>query len=100
MSMDFRGDPSSALLEVLDPEQNDSVRRSLPGSRLRSFEGDVRPDGELACTPFRSRCWIVWKSSRSRGYTEVEKFNIVRKYLITKQMEAHGLKEGDIEIDR
>jgi len=97
MSMDFRGDPSSALLEVLDPEQNvafgdhylevdydlSKVMFVLTANSLHSIP-----------KPLLDRMEVITIS----GYTEIEKFNIVRKYLVSKQMEAHGLKEGDIEI--
>jgi ATP-dependent Lon protease len=97
MSMDFRGDPSSALLEVLDPEQNvafgdhylevdydlSKVMFVLTANSLHSIP-----------KPLLDRMEVITIS----GYTEIEKFNIVRKYLIAKQMEAHGLTAGDIEI--
>src|SRR4051812_28870756 len=97
MSMDFRGDPSSALLEVLDPEQNinfgdhylevdydcSKVMFVLTANTLHSIP-----------KPLLDRMEVITIS----GYTEVEKFNIVRRYLVSKQMEAHGLKEGDMVI--
>jgi ATP-dependent Lon protease len=97
MSMDFRGDPSSALLEVLDPEQNVAF-----GDHYLEVDYDLSKVMFVLTAnslhtipkPLLDRMEVITIT----GYTEVEKFNIVRKYLITKQMEAHGLKEGDIEI--
>jgi ATP-dependent Lon protease len=97
MSMDFRGDPSSALLEVLDPEQNVAF-----GDHYLEVDYDLSKVMFVLTAnslhtipkPLLDRMEVITIS----GYTEVEKFNIVRKYLVTKQMEAHGLKEGDIEI--
>jgi ATP-dependent Lon protease len=97
MSTDFRGDPSSALLEVLDPEQN-----------LNFGDHYLEVDYDLSKVMFvltANSLHTIPKPLLDRmevisitGYTEVEKYNIVRKYLITKQMDAHGLKEGDLEL--
>ncbi len=97
MSMDFRGDPSSALLEVLDPEQNSTF-----GDHYLEVDYDLSKVMFVLTAnslhsipkPLLDRMEVITIS----GYTDVEKFNIVKKYLIAKQMEAHGLKEGDIEL--
>ena len=98
MSMDFRGDPSSALLEVLDPEQNATfgdhylevdydLSKIMFVLTANSLQGVPRP--------LLDRMEVITIS----GYTDVEKFNIAKKYLLTKQMELHGLKPEDMEVD-
>jgi ATP-dependent Lon protease len=97
MSMDFRGDPSSALLEVLDPEQNVAF-----GDHYLEVDYDLSKVMFVLTAnslhnipkPLLDRMEVIEISA----YMEDEKFNIVRKYLVAKQMEAHGLKKGDLEI--
>ncbi len=94
---DFRGDPSSALLEVLDPEQNSTFT-----DHYLDIEFDLSRVMFIATAnvldtipgPLRDRMEIVELS----GYTEQEKVAIARKHLLGKQLEAHALTEDDLEI--
>jgi len=97
MSSDFRGDPASALLEVLDPEQN-----SMFNDHYLDLDYDLSKV-MFICTanslrgipaPLQDRMEILELS----GYTEQEKVAIARRYLIPKQMEMHGLTDEDVTI--
>ena len=96
MATDFRGDPASALLEVLDPEQNHTfadhyleVDFDLSDVMFVATSNSMRIPG-----PLLDRMEVI----RIPGYTEDEKLNIARNYLIPKQLKANGLKEGELVI--
>lgn len=97
MASDMRGDPASALLEVLDPEQNSSfndhyleVDYDLSDVMFVATSNSMDIPG-----PLLDRMEVI----RLSGYTEDEKLNIAKRHLLTKQIERNGLKEKEIEIE-
>ena len=92
MGADFRGDPASAMLEVLDPEQNSHFRDhylDLPFDLSKVLFICTANQLETIPGPLLDRMDVIQLS----GYTEDEKTGIARKYLVPKQLEAHGLSE-------
>ncbi|GLO60341.1 Lon protease [Vibrio sp. MACH09] len=97
MSSDMRGDPSSALLEVLDPEQNNAfndhyleVDYDLSDVMFVATSNSMNIPG-----PLLDRMEVI----RLSGYTEDEKLNIAKRHLVEKQMKRNGLKVGEVDIE-
>ena len=97
LGTDFRGDPASALLEVLDPRQNFAFVDRYLDVAVRSFADHFHRHRELHRRRARNRCATGWRSSHLAGYTEREKLEIARRYLVRRQLEENGLKPEQCE---
>jgi len=98
MGMDFRGDPSSALLEVLDPEMNKEFSDhylELSFDLSDVFFITTANTRDPIPRPLQDRMEIIQMS----GYTEEEKMGIAKGYLIPRELEKHGLKKSQVEFD-
>jgi ATP-dependent Lon protease len=97
MGADWRGDPASAMLEILDPQQNNSFRDhylDLPFDLSKVLFVCTANQLETVPPPLIDRMDVI----QLIGYTEEEKLQIAKRYLVPKQLEAHGLKPAKVEV--
>ncbi len=97
MGNDYRGDPAAALLEILDPQQNNSFRDhylDLPFDLSKTFFIATANDLAPISAPLRDRMEII----QLAGYSDVEKLNIAKQYLIARQIKENGLQPEQVEV--
>ena len=97
MGNDFRGDPAAAMLEILDPQQNNTFRDhyiDLPFDLSKVFFIATANQLQPIPAPLRDRMEII----QLAGYSDMEKLNIAKQYLIPRQIKENGLQENQLEI--
>lgn len=97
LGSDYRGDPTSALLEVLDPHQNDTFKDhylEVPVDLSRVIFVTTANILDTVPEPLRDRMEVL----QLPGYTEIEKVNIATRHLLPRQLEEHGLTEADLQL--